>query len=156
MSHEKQVYLLLCIHLYWSSFNSELRIRSDPDLFGRIRKIFAGSGSCRYFGKVKLYKQRKNILNRGFTHFKENFSIFSDKNNHHSNSRRNMFDVKKIQMFELILGKYQQDPDPVFKFMICWIRIRPKTDRIRNPAGRLFYQQFLCAYSPTFNPQFSY
>jgi len=35
---------------------------ADPDLFGRIRKIFNGSGSYRYFGNVKLYKQRKNIL----------------------------------------------------------------------------------------------
>jgi len=38
---------------------------ADPDLFGRIRsrirKIFtgAGSGSYRYFGNVKLYKQEK-------------------------------------------------------------------------------------------------
>ena len=34
----------------------------DPDLLGRIRKIFTGSGSYRYFGNVKLYKQGKNIL----------------------------------------------------------------------------------------------
>jgi len=27
----------------------------DPDLFGRIRKIFTGSGYYRYFGYVKLY-----------------------------------------------------------------------------------------------------
>ena len=26
-----------------------------------------------------------------------------------------------------------RDPDPVFKILICWIRIRPKLDRIRNP-----------------------
>jgi len=37
-----------------------------------------------------------NKENRGFTHFQVNFSIFLDKNNHHSNIRRNMFDVKKI------------------------------------------------------------
>jgi len=36
-----------------------------------------------------------------------NFSIFSDKNNHHSNIRRNMFDVKKMLMLELVLGKCQ-------------------------------------------------
>ena len=36
-------------------------------------------------------------------------------------------------MFELILGQCQQDPDQVFKIMICWIRIRLKMDRIRNP-----------------------
>ena len=37
---------------------------ADPDLFGRIRiwNIFTGSGSYRYFGNVKLYKQGKNIL----------------------------------------------------------------------------------------------
>ena len=52
-----------------------------------------------------------------------------------------MFDVKKLQMFELILGQCQLDldPDPVFKILICWIRIRSwirlKMDRIRNPAG---------------------
>jgi len=38
----------------------------DPDLFGMIRiqvwKIFTGSGSNRYFGNVKFYKQGKNIL----------------------------------------------------------------------------------------------
>ena len=51
-----------------------------------------------------------------------------------------MFDVKKILMFELILGKWQQDLDPVFKILICWIRsrIRPKMDRIRNPVKRHF------------------
>jgi len=37
-----------------------------------------------------MYKQGKNILK-----IEVNFSIFSDKNNHHSNIRRNMFDVKK-------------------------------------------------------------
>ena len=37
-------------------------------------------------------------------------------------------------MFELILSKCQQDPDPVSKILICWIRIRPKMDRIRNPG----------------------
>ena len=58
--------------------------------------------------------------------------MFSDKNNHHSNVRRNLFDVKKVWMLELILGKCQQ----VFKILICWIRIRirPKLDRIRNPV----------------------
>ena len=38
-------------------------------------------------------------------------------------------------MFELILGKCQQDPDPVFRILISWIRIRPKMDRIHNPAS---------------------
>ena len=54
-----------------------------------------------------------------------------------------MFGVKKILMFELILGKCQKDPDPegnpVYKIQIFWIRIRPKMDRIRNPA-------YLCRY----------
>ena len=52
----------------------------------------------------KVVKTRKKYFNnRGFTHFQVNFSIFSDKNNYHSNIRRNMFDVKKNLMFELIL-----------------------------------------------------
>ena len=59
--------------------------------------FFAGNkGSYRYFGYVKLYKQGKNTLKRAFTHFQVNFSIFSDKKNHLSNIRRNMFDLKKI------------------------------------------------------------
>ena len=39
-------------------------------------------------------------------------------------------------MFEFTLGECQKDPDPdpVLKILICWIRIRPKVDRIRNPA----------------------
>ena len=37
-------------------------------------------------------------------------------------------------MFELILSECQQDPHPVGKMLICWIRIRPKMDRIGNPA----------------------
>ena len=49
-----------------------------------------------------------------------------------------MFDVKKLFMFELIIGKCQWDPDPVLKILIFWIRIcswiRPKMDRIRNPV----------------------
>ena len=42
---------------------------------------------------------------------------------------------EKIFMFELILVSASRilDPDPVFKILICWIRIRPKMDRIRNP-----------------------
>ena len=35
---------------------------ADPDLFGRIRKIFTGSGSYRYFGNVKFYKQGQIFL----------------------------------------------------------------------------------------------
>ena len=49
-----------------------------------------------------INKEKIFFLNRGFTHFQINFSIFQIKNNHHSNIRRNMFDVKKIKMFELI------------------------------------------------------
>ena len=33
-------------------------------------------------------------------------------------------------MFVLILDEYKQDPDPVFKILICQIRM--KIDRIRN------------------------
>ena len=78
----------------------------DPDLFARIqiRKILTGSVSYRYFGNVKLYKQGKNMLKIEVIHiFRSIFCIFPEKNNHHSNIRRNMFDVKNILMFELIL-----------------------------------------------------
>ena len=80
--------------------NSLTRVAdSDPDLFGwiRIRKISIGSGSYLYFGNVpKVVKTRKKYFkNRAFTHFQVSFSIFSDKNNLHSNIRRNMFDVRK-------------------------------------------------------------
>ena len=34
--------------------------------------------------------------NRAFTHFQVDFSIFSDKNIHHSNIKRNLIDVKKF------------------------------------------------------------
>ena len=38
------------------------------------------------------------------------------------------------------------EPDLVFKILICWIRIRPKMDRIRNP-GRYHLQDKIL---PTF------
>ena len=45
----------------------------------------------------------------------------------------NLIDMKKKDvMVELILGECQQDPDPVFKILICWIRMRPKIDRIHK------------------------
>ena len=68
-----------------------------PENFHRIRicihiriQIQSVLWQC-YVVKIK----KKYFKNRTFTHFHENFSIFSDKNNHHSNIRRNMFDVKK-------------------------------------------------------------
>ena len=48
-----------------------------------------------------------------------------------SNIRRNLIEVEKNQLFELILGECHLDPDPVFKIWICLIRT--KMDRIRNP-----------------------
>ena len=85
-------------HLH-SGLRIRSRIRSDPDLFGRIRiRILSVLWQCKV-----VYTRKKYFKNRGFTHFQVNFSIFSDKNYHHSNIRRNMFDVKKILMFELIL-----------------------------------------------------
>jgi len=75
---------------------------------GRIRTFLvrSGTGSGK-FTPDTVYTQGINILNRSFSHFQMNFSIFSDKNNHPSNIRKNMFDVKKNFMFELILGKCQ-------------------------------------------------
>ena len=69
-----------------------IRIRSYPDLFGRIRirsrirKIFTGSGSVsgsgsyRYFSNVKLYKQGQNILKIEVSHiFRWIFPFFHQK-----------------------------------------------------------------------------
>ena len=61
-----------------------IRIWSDPDLFGRIRsrirKIFTGSGSYRYFDNVKLNKQGINILKIEVLHiFRWIFPFFQIK-----------------------------------------------------------------------------
>ena len=56
-------------------------------------------------------------------------------------SPQNLIDLKKKLMFELILCECECDPDPVFKILICWIRIRPKMDRIRNPAINMNQQK---------------
>ena len=50
------------LHPAKAGLRIRIRIRSDPDLFGRIRIILTGSGSYRYFDNVKLYKQGKTIL----------------------------------------------------------------------------------------------
>ena len=42
----------------------------------RIRKIFTGSGSYRYFGNVKMYKQGKNVLKQSFYTFSGEFFPF--------------------------------------------------------------------------------
>ena len=64
--------LLKKVRAHWiqAGLRIRIRIQSDPDLFGRIRiwKIFTGSGSYRYFGYVKLYKQGKNILKIEVSH----------------------------------------------------------------------------------------
>jgi len=67
-------------------------LKPDPENFHRIRiRILSVLWQC------KVVKTRKKYFkNRAFTHFQVNFSIFSDKNNHHSNIRRNLIDVKKI------------------------------------------------------------
>ena len=65
-----------------------VRIRSDPDLFGRIHKIFPGSGSFWFFGYVKLCEQGNFFFNRAFTHFQVYFWIFQVKKNQRSNSKK--------------------------------------------------------------------
>ena len=75
-----------------------LRIRSDPDLFGgsrsRIRKTFTGSVSGSYRYPTLAMGSCINKETHIYT-FSGEFFHFFDKNNHHSNIRRNMFDVKK-------------------------------------------------------------
>ena len=85
-------------------------IRSDSDLFGRIRsrKIFTGSGSVsgsyRYFGNVKLYKQGiievLDIFSWIFTFFQIKIIIIQI-------SEEIWLMVKKNLMLELILCKCQ-------------------------------------------------
>jgi len=62
----------------------------DPENFRRIRNLSV------LWQRKFVYARKKYFKNIGFTHFQVNFSIFSDKNYHHSNIRTNMFDVKKI------------------------------------------------------------
>ena len=71
-------------------FNPGLRIRTFFDWI-RIRKISTGSGSVSVLRQCKVVKTKEKIFkNLAMAHFQVNFSIFSDKNNHHSNIRRNM------------------------------------------------------------------
>ena len=44
--------------------------------------------------------------------------------------------MNKMYVLESVPGECQLDPElgPVFKILICWIRIRLKMDRIRNPG----------------------
>ena len=53
-------------------------------------------------------------------------------------------------MLELILDECKQDPDPdqnpVFKILIFRIRIRPKTDRIRNPCTNTKYTSVMSSF----------
>ena len=51
-----------------------------------------------------------------------------------------LIDVKNFLMFELILWKSQLNPDSVYKIVICWIRIWPKMDRIRNRVSQCQYR----------------
>jgi len=60
----------------------------DPEIFHIRIRILSVHWQC----KVVPINKEKYFKNRGFTHFQVNFSIFSDKINHHSNIRRNMFD----------------------------------------------------------------
>jgi len=74
-------YIVIC-YSYLLTIQAGFRIRSDSDLFGRIRKIFTGSvsGSYRYFGYVKLYKKGKNILKIELLHiFRSIFPVFQIK-----------------------------------------------------------------------------
>ena len=81
-----------------------LRIRSDPDLFCRIRKIVTGSGSYRYFGNVKLHKQGENVLKIRLKHiFRWICPHFQIKIIIIQISEEICLMCKKMLMFELIL-----------------------------------------------------
>ena len=113
---------------------------ADPDLFGRIRKIFTRSGSYRYFGYVKFFVY---FTNRAFTHFQVNFQYFQIK-------------IIIIQISEEIWLVWEKKLDfwinswyrlsvgririRFSKFRIC--RIRPKMDRIRNSDNYVLIRLF--------------
>ena len=71
-------------------------LEPDPENFLQIR-ILSVLCQCKV-----VWTRTKYFKNRGFTHFQVNFSKFSDKNNHHSNIRRNMFDVKNSVWLDTI------------------------------------------------------
>ena len=66
----------------------------NPEYFYRIR-IRIWILSVLWQCKV-VYTRKKYFKNRGFTHFQVIFSIFSDKNNHRSHTRRNICLMWKI------------------------------------------------------------
>ena len=107
--------------------------RSDPIRFG--------SGSYRYFRNVKLYKQGKNILKKERLHiFRWIFPFLQTKIIIIQISEEICL-WKKFWCLNWFLVSASRirdpEPDPVFKILICWIRIRPKMDRIRNPGVQL-------------------
>ena len=51
-------------------------------------------------------------------------------------------------MFELILGKCQQDPDLVLKILICWIRM--KIDRILLALAKNQLKPIIFSYQSEF------
>ena len=63
-------------------------------------------------------------MNRAFTgtHFQVNFYIFSDKNNHDSNIRRNMFDVKKLKYQGCGSGPFWSDPENFHRIRILSVQ----------------------------------
>ena len=52
-----------------------------------------------------------------------------------------------MYMPEMFLDEFNQDPDRVYKILLFKYRIRPKTDRIRNPdqqTGDIIVGALLC------------
>ena len=104
--------------------------------------MFTGSGSYRYFGNKKLYKQGKNILKIEVLHiFRWIFPFFMIKIIIIQISEEICLTWKKFRCLKwfLVSATRIQDPGPVFKILICWIRIRPKMDRIHNPVYRYLH-----------------
>ena len=110
----------------------------DPVPRYRIYRQGCRSGSYRYFGNIKLNQQGKNILKIEVLHiFRWIFPFFQIKIIMIQISEEICLMWKKFRCLNwfLVTASRIRDPDSVFKILIFWIRIRPKMDRIRNPAS---------------------
>jgi len=96
-----------------------------------------GSGSYRFFGNVKLYKQGKNILKIEVLHiFRWIFPFFQIKIIIQISEETWLLRKNVDAWIDSLSANRDPGSGSEFKILICWIRIRPKMDRIRNRGLR--------------------